>query len=185
MINTFILAPHPTCLSRFLDSFFFPLLPPPISSSLCHSTSHLHLPPTSFPGTELRPPGRLPHLPMDNRCRSLCAPHSVPVSSVVSCIVQPLRCRLWPAPRYLSAPGGSPAAGPSASMCPASLIVYCSDSCHLLGFGSSGYLFRVRTMGLGASSPWKSLVPYPKCMVTLLSSGYPPPLPPVPPPWLY
>ena len=120
MINTGILSPHPTCLSRFLNRF---ISSPPTSptSSGCHRcTSHLHPPPTYFTGTELRLPGCRPPPPPIILRRLLCAPRRVPASTVVSRIDRPPRCHSRTAPRSLSAPGGLPAAGPSASLCPAS-----------------------------------------------------------------
>ena len=89
MINTFILAPRPTCLSRFLDYFVSHFLPPPISSVRHLRTSHLHPLPTSFPGRERRPTGRRPHPPPASLRRSLCTPRRMPESSIVSRIVCP------------------------------------------------------------------------------------------------
>ena len=89
MINTFILAPRPTCLSRFLDYFVSPLLPPPISIVRHLRTSHLHSLPTSFPGTERRSTGRRPHPPPASLRRSICALRRVPASAVKSCVVHP------------------------------------------------------------------------------------------------
>ena len=108
IINTFILAPLPTCLSHFLNHFVSPPPTAPISSGHCCSTSHLHLLPTSFPGTEHRPPGRCPH-PIPARFRRLLyTSRLLPAFAVVSCIICLPRCRPWPASRSLSSPGGSP-----------------------------------------------------------------------------
>ena len=90
-------------------------------------------------------------------------------------------CRPQTAPMSLSSPGGSPAAGTSESLCPASIHVCCSDSRHLLGLGFSGCPCHARTKELGVSTPWQSLVPPPcpppRYMAMLALSGYPPPLP--------
>ena len=113
VITTFILAPLPTYICRFLDPFIFPLLPPPISSGfrritdhhtrsptplLARNASHLyfantHLPPSSASYYVSRSAFlRLPPYPT-----SFCPPRCFPRS----------------APRSLLAPGGSPAADPS------------------------------------------------------------------------
>ena len=152
VITTVILALRPTCLSQFLDHFIPPLLPPPISSGRCRRTSKSHPLSPYFPGTELCPPGRLPHLPPASLCRLLCALFRVPAFSNVS------RVRLTPPPFPPLAPGGSPSMGTSAPLCPASLHVCCSAFRLLLGLGSSRCPFHARTRVPGASTPWKSLV---------------------------
>ena len=116
----FVLSPRPTCLCHFLDRFISPLLPPPISGGCRRNTSQLHPLPTSFPGTELLPPGCLPQPltpPSSNACSAyravcLCLP-----------LYFPPRCRPFPAPRSLFSPGSLPDAGPSVPLCPASLPV--------------------------------------------------------------
>ena len=104
MINTFIIDPRPTCLSRFLDYFVSPLLPPPISSVRHLRTSHLHPLPTSFPGTERRPTGRCPHPPPASLRRSLCTQHPTPYACV--CLRVPHRSPpcVWPQPTPRSLP---------------------------------------------------------------------------------
>ena len=138
MIITFNLVPHPTCISQFLNRFVSPPPTFPISSSFHCITSTLHLSPTYFPSMERRPPGHTPPPPPAILRRSICAPHRVPVSAVVSHIVRPRCCRPQPAPRSLSDPGGSPTAVPPTSLCTASLPVCCSDPLNLLGLDFSG-----------------------------------------------
>ena len=155
MITTFNLVPRPTCLSRFLGCF----VPPPptktISSGRCCITSNLHPLPNSFPGTERRPPRRRPQPPPVSLHHSLCAPRRVPASAIVSHIIHPPCFHPRNEPSSLSSHGGYTAAGPSASLCPASLPLCCYDSRHLLGLGFSGCPFRARARGPGASTPWK------------------------------
>ena len=69
---------------------------------------NIHPLPTSYPGTNRRPPGRCPHPPPSSLCRSPFAPWRVPVSAAVPIWVHSLFLRPWPAPRSLSAPEGFP-----------------------------------------------------------------------------
>ena len=64
------------------------------------------------------------------------------------------RCLPRLAPRSLSSPGVSPAASPSAPLCPSYLHVWWYSSRHLLGLGSVGCPFCARTRGPGASTLW-------------------------------
>ena len=182
MINTFILAPHPTCLSRFLDRFVSP--PPNAPHQWRSSSPHLSFIPAphllSWHGTlsTWTSPTPTPRQPPPLNLRPApraCVYRRVPRRS-------PPRCCPRPAPRSLSAPGGSPAAGPSASLCPASLPMCCSTSLHLLGLGPLGVLF---TQGRGARVPplpgsRSSQPPPPRYMVTPAPSGSPAPPPPCP-----
>ena len=189
MITAFILAPHTTCLRRFLYRFISPLLPPPISSGSHRRTYHfytlsphpllarrdvyLNVDHAHFP----RKPPPLALRPTPHAC--VC--HHIPRRS-------PPCWRPWPEPSYLSPLGGSPVAGTFAPLCPASLPVCCSASCHLLGLGSSGCHFCARMGAPGASTPWQLLIPtsLPRYIATPSPSGYqdpPPHRPSLPPTW--
>ena len=152
-----ILTLRSTCLRRFTDRFIFsPLLQPPISRCCSYSTYLAHPHPTSFPGTEICPPGHRLHLPAAIPCRtSLRAALRACVCCLIPCPFAPpfSAAVLHPGPcRPL---GVCPSRVPPSLLCPAFLPMCCATSRNLLVLGLSGCPFCARMRVQGASTPWQ------------------------------
>ena len=170
----------PPHLSQPLSGSFFFLLLPPISSG-CHlQTSHLHLFPTSFTGSERRPHGRIQHPPPP-----ASAARSAPSAA---CLRLPL-CPALITPLLPPSSCTQVPVGPWGFAFRRSLRISVSRlfPCVLIRFPSSYGLWSsecifVQRRGASAlplPSSHFSRPPYPRYLATPAPSGYPDPPPTV------